>query len=134
MSEEGISPRLKEYLLKEFGTIGEFAKQMARHNPKVLKAWVHYRGAVFEDSAEGLPKKYRELIGMTIEVTTGRPNGKAGERHARLAVRAGATLREVFDTVMLCEFFSGATNYVDYGMAVVRAAEDEVQKIKAEQK
>lgn len=134
MSEDAISPGLREYLLKEFGGIGEFAKQMAQHNPKVLEAWVHYRGAVFEDSAGGLPKKYRELIGIAIEVATGRPSGKAGERHARLAIRAGATPREVFDTVMLCEFFSGATSYVDYGMAVVKAAEDETQKIKAEQK
>ncbi len=71
---------------------------------------------------------------MAIEVSTGRPAGKAGERHARMAVQSGATLREVFDTVMLCQFFSGATSYVDYGMAVVGAAEDEANKLLQEKK
>ena len=134
MSEDGIGPRLREYLLKEFGAIAEFARQMARHNPSLLESWVNYRGRVFEESGEGLSKKYRELIGVAVEVVTGRPAGRAGERHARLAVRNGATVREVFDTLMLCEFFSGATNYVDYGVAVVRAAEEEAEKMRQEQK
>lgn len=130
MEEEGISDSVRAYLLNEFGGIGEFAKQMGKHDPAVLDAWVHYRSAVFSDSSKGLPKKYRELVSMAIEVSSGRPSGKAGERHARLAVRAGATLREVFDTSMLCEFFAGSTNYVDYGIAAVRAAEDEALKLK----
>ena len=130
MEEDRISDSARAYLLKEFGGIGEFAKQMGKHDPSVLDAWIHFRSAVFNDSSDGLPKKYRELISMAIEVSSGRPSGKAGERHARLAVRAGATLHEVFETSMLCEFFAGSTNYVDYGIAAVRAAEDEEQKQK----
>jgi alkylhydroperoxidase/carboxymuconolactone decarboxylase family protein YurZ len=123
--EDTVSPQMRDYLMKEFGSIGEFAKQMSRHSPPMLEAWIKYRERVFEDSSGGLPKKYKELVGMAIEVVTGRPAGKAAERHARKAIQAGATLREVFDTAMLCEFFSGATNYVDYGLAAVRAAEEE---------
>ncbi|MAH21693.1 MAG: hypothetical protein CMO12_02645 [Thaumarchaeota archaeon] len=133
MDEEGISSKTREYLLNEFGGIGEFAKQMARHNPSILEAWLKYRERVFENASNGIPKKYSELISMAIEVVTGRPTGKAAERHARLAVRAGASMREVFDTVMLCEFFSGATNYIDYGLRAVSSAEDETEKMKSQE-
>ena len=133
MDEDGISSKTREYLLKEFGGIGEFAKQMARHNPAILEAWLKYRERVFENIPDGLPKKYSELISMAIEVVTGRPTGKAAERHAKLAIRAGASLREVFDTVMLCEFFSGATNYIDYGLRAVSSAEDETEKMKSQE-
>jgi len=66
------------------------------------------------------------LIATAIEVIAHKPNP---DRHARLAIEAGASVREVADVVSLCILLGGMMTYIVSGQHALRAAEERAGEI-----
>ncbi|HKW05514.1 MAG TPA: carboxymuconolactone decarboxylase family protein, partial [Nitrososphaerales archaeon] len=120
----------KEYLVEEMGRVHEVFETLDRYDPKLVDALASLRRAAIPgkgDLGSTLPSKYKELIMVAVEAATGR--GEKGKSHARKAVRAGATPKEVQEALALCIYLVGMSSWVDGGMECVLAAEEESEKV-----
>jgi AhpD family alkylhydroperoxidase len=125
----------KEYLTQEMGRVHEVFQTLDRYDPDLVDALASLRRNAIpglNDTGAALPAKYRELIMVAVEAATGR--GEKGKSHARKAVRAGATPKEVQEALALCIYLVGMSSWVDGGMECVLAAEEEDQKVKRGEK
>jgi len=121
----------RNYLVKEMSRVHEVFQTIDKYNPELVDALAGLRKVVIpaEDStSSSLPQKYRELIMVAVEAATGR--GEKGKTHARKAIRAGATPKEILEALSLCIYLVGMSSWVDSGMQCVLAAEDEEEKLK----
>lgn len=121
---------IRKYLINEFGYIHPVFEVLDKYDEKLVNALASLRSSLLPgktDSEGLLSTKVKELIITAVEVALGR--GEKGKSHARKAIRAGATPREVFEAVTLCIYLVGMTTWVDGGMDAVRAAEDEYEKM-----
>ncbi len=122
----------KEYLIDEMSRVHEVFQTLDRYDPTLVDALASLRRAALpakRKAGEGvLSTKYKELIMVAVEAATGR--GEKGKSHARKAVRAGATPKEVQEALALCIYLVGMSSWVDGGMDCVLSAEDEEQKMK----
>ena len=112
---------VREYSKAYYGEVLESYERLARYRPDVLVDWIDLRRTLFE-SAEpgGLTVRDFELIATAIEVIAHKPNP---DRHAKLAIEAGATVRQVADVVSLCILLGGMMTYIVSGQHALRAAE-----------
>jgi alkylhydroperoxidase/carboxymuconolactone decarboxylase family protein YurZ len=79
-----------------------------------------------------IPIRYKELIMVAVEAATGR--GEKGISHARKAIRADATLHEVYEALAICIYLTGMATWVDSGKFCLQAAEEEYEKMKRGEK
>jgi len=125
----------KEYLTQEMGRVHEVFQTLDRYDPDLVDSLASLRRNAIpglNDVGSALPAKYRELIMVAVEAATGR--GEKGKSHARKAIRAGATPKEVQEALALCIYLVGMSSWVDGGMECVLAAEEEDQKVKRGEK
>jgi AhpD family alkylhydroperoxidase len=125
----------REYLTEEMGRVHEVFQTLDRYNPDLVDSLASLRRNAIpglKDTGAVLPAKYRELIMVAVEAATGR--GEKGKSHARKAVRAGATPKEVQEALALCIYLVGMSSWVDGGMECVLAAEEEDAKVKRGEK
>ena len=125
----------REYLTQEMGRVHQVFQTLDRYDPDLVDALASLRRNAIpglNDTGAVLPPKYRELIMVAVEAATGR--GEKGKSHARKAVRAGATPKEVQEALALCIYLVGMSSWVDGGMECVLAAEEEDQKVKRGEK
>jgi alkylhydroperoxidase/carboxymuconolactone decarboxylase family protein YurZ len=125
----------KNYLTEEMGRVHEVFQTLDRYDPKLVDALASLRKAAIpgkSDTGSVIPAKYRELIMTAIEVTAAR--GERGKSHARKAIRAGATPKEVQEALALCIYLVGMSSWVDSGMECVLVAEEEEAKVKRGEK
>ncbi len=109
------------------GRIPSQYKLLDKYNPKLADCIASLRRSNFPaklDPKSAIPLKYKELMVVALEVAVGR--GERGVSHARKAVRAGATMQELLETLGLCIYLVGMTTFVDSGDACMRAAHDEL--------
>jgi len=117
------------------GRVHEVFQTLDRYDPQLVDALASLRRAAIpgmNDTGAQIPAKYRELIMVAVEAATGR--GEKGKSHARKAVRAGATPKEVEEALALCIYLVGMSSWVDGGMNCVLAAEEEDEKVKRGEK
>ena len=96
---------------------------------------LHHRRAGIpgrEDKISTLEARYKELIMVAVEAATGR--GEKGKSHARKAIRAGATPKQVEEALALCIYLVGMSSWVDGGRDCVISAEEEFEKMKRGEK
>lgn len=118
---------VREYSRTYYGEVLESYERLSRYRPDVLVDWIDLRRTVFEsDTAGGLSLREFELIATAIEVIAHKPNP---DRHARLAIDAGATVRQVADVVSLCILLGGMMTYIVSGQHALRAAEDRAKEL-----
>jgi AhpD family alkylhydroperoxidase len=120
----------KDYLTKEMGRVHEVFQTLDRFDPNLVDALAALRKAAIptiDESNSVLPAKYKELIMVAVEAATGR--GEKGKSHARKAIRAGATPKQVQEALALCIYLVGMSSWVDGGMECVLAAEEENEKV-----
>jgi|TARA_B100000315_G_C14471893_1_gene538755 alkylhydroperoxidase/carboxymuconolactone decarboxylase family protein YurZ len=132
-----IPADVRKYLESEFGSLQESHELMAEYNPEMLKAFASFRRSIFPkkgDRQGALPKYTKEIIATVIEVTLGRGSQPTGTKHARLAIRAGATPEMIHEAMALIFFLGGMTAYVDAGIECVRAARNEASKKKTKRR
>jgi len=125
----------RDYLTQEMGRVHEVFQTLDRYDPNLVDSLASLRRNAIpglEDSAHALPAKYRELIMVAVEAATGR--GEKGKSHARKAIRAGATPKEVQEALALCIYLVGMSSWVDGGMECVLSAEEEEAKVKRGEK
>ena len=124
--EQSQDESLEEFLnrfKREYGALPEHHAMLGKYSPRVLKAYYDMRGAVMDDSPTGkLPKKMKELLAVAIMTVQGHSEG--AWHHAKAAVRAGASVEEVQEAVLICLLFGGLPTYAKSGMNAVKAAEE----------
>jgi AhpD family alkylhydroperoxidase len=126
-----LKDETRNYLTEEMGRVHEVFQTLDRYDPKLVDALASLRRSAIpgkNDTGYSLPAKYKELIMVAVEAATGR--GEKGKSHARKAVRAGATPKEVEESLALCIYLVGMSSWVDGGMECVLAAEEEEAKMK----
>lgn len=125
----------KDYLVSEMGRVHEVFQTLDRYDPALVDALASLRKAAIpgKDATEySLSARERELIMVAVEAATGR--GEKGKSHARKAVRAGATPKDVQEALALCIYLVGMSSWVDGGRECVVAAEQEHEKMKKGEK
>ena len=125
----------RDYLTAEMGRVHEVFQTLDRYDPNLVDSLAALRRSAIpgaNDKTAIIPAKYRELIMVAVEAATGR--GEKGKSHARKAVRAGATPKEVEEALALCIYLVGMSSWVDGGMECVLAAEEEEAKVKRGEK
>ncbi len=113
-----------------YGEVLESYERLSRSRPDVLVDWIALRRTVFESAAPGgLSLREFELVSTAIEIIAHKPNP---DRHARLAIDAGATVRQVADVVSLCILLGGMMTYIVSGQHALRAAEKRALELNQE--
>ena len=125
-----LKDETRNYLTEEMGRVHEAFQTLDRYDPKLTDALASLRRAAIpskNDPGLTLETKYKELIMVAVEAATGR--GEKGKSHARKAIRAGATPKQVQESLALCIYLVGMSSWVDGGMECVLAAEEEQDKV-----
>ena len=125
----------KGYLMKIFGRIPREYELLDKYLPGFVSGNIKVRRSIYpypgKDKEASIPRKYRELMMIAIELATGRGGGKGaggmpGLNHTRWAVReAGVTPKEVAEAVAIAVYLCGQPSVVDYGYHCIEAAEKE---------
>jgi alkylhydroperoxidase/carboxymuconolactone decarboxylase family protein YurZ len=124
--------RVREYSLKYYGRIVEAYEVLGRYLPEPMMKWIDFRKSVFEDPPVGaLTLREKELIAMTIEIANLKPNS---ETHAKLAIQAGATPKDIAEVAAICILLGGMATYMASGQNALKAAEQEYERISKEKK
>lgn len=130
MSERDLAADLqsvRDYSKSYYGEVLESYERLARYRPDVLVDWINLRRAIFEsDKPDGLSLREFELVSTAIEIIAHKPNP---DRHARLAIDAGATVRQVADVVSVCILLGGMMTYIVSGQHALRAAEERAKEL-----
>jgi AhpD family alkylhydroperoxidase len=130
-----LKDQTREYLTEEMGRVHEVFQTLDKYDPSLTDALASLRKAAIpgrEDPGSTLEAKYKELIMIAVEAATGR--GEKGKSHARKAIRAGATPKQVQEALALCIYLVGMSSWVDGGMQCVLSAEEEYEKVKRGEK
>jgi alkylhydroperoxidase/carboxymuconolactone decarboxylase family protein YurZ len=131
--EEKENPGLemvRSYSMKYYGRIPEAYELLGRYLPDPMIKWIEFRKSVFQDPPIGaLSLKEKELICMTIEIANLKPNC---ETHAKLAIRAGASVKEIAEVAAICILLGGMATHVAAGQNAIKAAEQEYEKMMKE--
>jgi alkylhydroperoxidase/carboxymuconolactone decarboxylase family protein YurZ len=118
---------VREYSKAYYGEVLESYERLGRYRPDVLVDWINLRRSIFEsDKPDGLSLREFELVSTAIEIAAHKPNP---DRHARLAIDAGATVRQVADVVSVCILLGGMMTYIVSGQHALRAAEERAREL-----
>ena len=121
---------VRQYSRVYYGEVLESYERLSRYRPDVLVDWIALRRTVFESAAPGgLSLREFELVSTAIEIIAHKPNP---DRHARLAIDAGATVHQVADVVSLCILLGGMMTYIVSGQHALRAAEKRALELNQE--
>jgi alkylhydroperoxidase/carboxymuconolactone decarboxylase family protein YurZ len=118
---------VRQYSRDYYGEVLESYERLARYRPEVLVNWIKLRRTIFEGGQPaGLTTREFELIATAVEIVAHKPNP---DRHARLAIDAGATVHEVADVVSLCILLGGMMTYIVSGQHALKAAEARAKEL-----
>ena len=103
-------------------------QKLDAYDPEFLDSLVGVRRSILPLKRKpAVPTKYKELIMVAVEAATGR--GERGVSHARKAIRAGASPKEVYEALAICIYLTGMASWVDSGKYCLQAAEEEYEKM-----
>lgn len=130
MSERNVEADLeavRKYSMEYYGEVLDSYERLARYRPEVLVDWINLRRTIFETpEGSGLSLREIELISTAVEVIAHKPNP---DRHAKLAIEAGASVRQVADVVSLCILLGGMMTYIVSGQHALKAAETRAKEL-----
>ncbi len=130
MSERNLEAELenvRKYSMEYYGELLPSYERLAKYRPDVLVDWVKLRQTTSEcPPGEGLSLRELELFATAIEIIAHKPTP---DRHAKLAIDAGATVRQVADIVSLCILLGGMMTYIVSGQHALRAAEERAKEL-----
>ena len=110
-----------------YGAIDMWTK-LGEVAPGVLEHYMKMRSCIIKyDPPMALPKNKAELASfVAIDILIG--NSWGAQMHARQAIKDGATVPEVVETVALVMIEAGVLTYKTGGLEAIEAAEDEAAK------
>lgn len=135
MHQRYLKKSTRDYLVAEMGRVHEVFQTLDRYDPGLVDSLAALRKAAIpgkDSKGHSLSARDRELIMVAVEAATGR--GEKGKSHARKAIRAGATPKEVQEALALCIYLVGMSSWVDGGKDCVISAEEEYEKMKKGEK
>lgn len=110
----------------------KFWKTLGQYAPWALESYYAMREPVFRDVDEGgsIPKRYKELTVVAMDILQNNPWGV--RVHTRAAIRAGATMQDVAETVVLSILAGGMISYRLAGAVAFEAAEEALEELEKE--
>jgi len=113
-----------DYFRKELGWVPEFVELLADYTPSALSGLLEFRrGFMAEPPAGALSKKVKELIFIVLDTVAG--NIEGGKAHARFAVKAGATVAEIAEALVITMYLMGVPTMEVAGKEILKAAIEE---------
>lgn len=110
-----------EYFRRELGWVPEFVELLAEYTPTALKGMLEFRrGFMAEPPTGALPKKVKELIFIVLDTVSN--NVEGGKAHARAAVKAGATVAEIAEALVMTMYLRGVPTMEVAGKEILKAA------------
>jgi len=132
MDEKKGMEMVREYSLKYYGRPNERYELLGRYLPEAMANWIELRKSIFPDPAVGgLTLREKELICTAIEIARRQPDTTL---HAKLAIRAGASVKDVAEVCAICILLGGMMSYIATGASALKAAEEEYEKLTKEKK
>ncbi len=120
---------VRDYSLEYYGRVIDAFDRLGRYVPNTMVKWIELRKAVFDDGQESsLTIREKELIATAIEIIARKPDSGP---HARLAIQAGATPKDVAEVCAICILLGGMVSHMSAGQHALKAAEEEYEKLKA---
>ena len=121
---------VREYSLGYYGRIIDTFDTLGQYVPETMVQWIKLRKSIFDEESEGgLTTREKELIATAIEIIARKPDSGP---HARLAIKAGATPKQVAEVCSLCILLGGMVSHMSAGQHALKAAEDEYRRLKGE--
>ena len=112
-----MKPETEDYIKEIFGKMRPEYEIMEKYIPGLLDGNIGTRRAIYphpkKDPESAIPRKYKELIIIALEVATGRgggqgEGGKPGLNHSRRAVsQASVTPKEIAEAVGIAMYMCG---------------------------
>ena len=139
-----MKPETEEYVRKIWSRILPEYQIMEKYLPGFIDANIATRRSFYpapgEEDKVALPRKFRELIMIALELGTEHGGGQGtggmpGVSHSRRAVReSGVTPREISEVVAITTYLCGQPSLVDYGAQCIKAAEEEYLELQKNKK
>ena len=119
---------VRKYSLNYYGRIIDAFETLGRYLPGPMMNWIELRQSIFSDSrGEGLTIREKELVATAIEIISRKPDSGP---HAKLAIKAGATPKDVADVCAICILLGGMVAHMTSGQHALKAAEEEYERQK----
>ena len=114
---------------KDKAVLDEF-ERLARYSPETFAGYMDLRRAAFKTEEEGsaLPLKVKELVAVGAELIAYKTNPPP-VGHARKAIDAGATVREIAEVIGIAIMLGGMMTFRESGRFVLKAAEDRAREL-----
>lgn len=117
---------VRKYSLNYYGRIIDAFETLGRYLPDPMVKWIELRQSIFDESpAGGLTIREKELIATAIEIIFRKPDSAP---HAKLAIKAGGTPREVAEVCAICILLGGMVPHMASGQHALKAAEEEYER------
>jgi alkylhydroperoxidase/carboxymuconolactone decarboxylase family protein YurZ len=115
---------IREYMRRVFHReLPNFYEKLARVSPALLDSQMRIR-AIFVKPDGVIPLRLMELIITSTDTSSPFTRGESPS-HARAAIKAGATVTQVIETVALAMIEGGIPVYKTAGLECIEAAEEE---------
>jgi len=123
---------VRDYSKAYYGVVPDHYEMMGRYLPESMANWIALRKSVFEVPPIGaFSLREKELICTAIEIANLKPDSTL---HARLAIREGATPKDIAEVAFICILLGGMMTYIVSGVNALKAAEEEYEKLMKEKK
>ena len=114
---------VRKYSLNYYGRIIDAFDTLGRYAPDPMVKWIELRKSIFDESPSGaLTLREKELIATAIEIIARKPDSAP---HAKLAIKAGGTPKDVAEVCAICILLGGMVTYMTSGQHALKAAEEE---------
>ncbi len=122
------SAEIVRYFKKNLGWVPDFAAIMSEYRPDALEAYFAMRSSVMKDTKAGgaLPLKFKEILYVVLDSITNNTEGAIA--HARAAINAGATTKELAEALILMAMLTGMPRFEVVGTKAFKAAEEQERK------
>lgn len=116
-----------EYFKQELGWVPEFVELLADYTPAALKGMLEFRRSFMAEPPVGaLQKKVKELIFVVLDTVVN--NIEGGKAHARAAIKAGATVAEIAEALVITMYITGIPSMEVAGKEILKAAIEESKR------
>ena len=119
------SAEIVRYFRKTLGWVPDYADVLSRYKPEALEAYFALRSSVMKDVRAGgaLPLKFKEILYVVLDSVTF--NTKGAVAHAKAAIRAGASTKELAEALIIMVLLTGMPRLEVVGTKAFKAAEQQ---------
>ncbi len=119
---------LREYCMNYYGHRVPSYELMGEYLPGPMLKWIEMRKMIFEEPPIGaLTTREKELVALAMELVAHKPKQEkatGAEVHAKLAIEAGASVKQVAEVCMMGILLGGMMTYVVSGHNALQSAKD----------